>query len=162
MYTKVVLSLFLAGLAAAQPATLPKKKIALRCGTLIDTRTSRAVPNAVVLIEGDRVTAAGPGMAVPAGVETVDLSKRTCLPGLIDNHTHVLLQGDITAEEYDEQLLKQSIPYRAIAATAAARTALMHGFTTMRDLETEGAMYAYVDIKRPIDRGEIPCPRMFV
>src|SRR5258708_19415118 len=103
MYTKVVLSLFLAGLAAAQPATLPKKKIALRCGTLIDTRGSRAVPNAVVLIEGDRVTAAGSGVAVPAGVETVDLTKPTCLPRFIVNHPHPLLQGDTTPASYDYQ-----------------------------------------------------------
>jgi imidazolonepropionase-like amidohydrolase len=84
------------------------------------------------------------------------------LPGLIDNHTHILLQGDITAQDYDDQLLKESIPYRTIRATAAVRTALMNGFTTMRDLETEGAMYADVDVKTAINRGVIPGPRMFV
>src|SRR4029077_3381110 len=86
----------------------------------------------------------------------------TILPGLIDNHTHVLLQGDITAVDYDDQLLKESIPYRAIRATAAVRTSLMNGFTAIRDLETEGAMYADVDIKTAIARGVIPGPRMFV
>jgi imidazolonepropionase-like amidohydrolase len=86
----------------------------------------------------------------------------TVLPGLIDNHTHVLLQGDITAADYDEQLLKESIPYRAIRATAAARTALLNGFTTIRDLETEGAMYADVDLKTAIARSVVPGPRMFV
>jgi imidazolonepropionase-like amidohydrolase len=140
----------------------PAPKIALRCGTLIDTRGGRAVPNAIVLIDGDRIASAGAGIAVPAGYETIDLSGRTCLPGLTDNHTHVLLNGDITAEDYDEQLLKESIPFRAIRATAAARTALLHGFTTMRDLETEGAMYADVDLKRAIERGIVPGPRMFV
>jgi imidazolonepropionase-like amidohydrolase len=73
-----------------------------------------------------------------------------------------LLQGDITTAEYDEQVLKESIPYRAIRATVAARTALMNGFTVMRDLETEGAMYADVDVKTAINRGVIPGPRMFV
>jgi imidazolonepropionase-like amidohydrolase len=136
--------------------------VALRCGTLIDTHASRSIPNAVVVVEGDHIIAAGAGVAIPEGAQTVDLSKRTCLPGLIDNHTHVLLQGDITATDYDEQLLKESIPYRAIRATAAVRTALMNGFTTMRDLETEGAMYADVDIKTAIERGIIPGPRMFV
>jgi imidazolonepropionase-like amidohydrolase len=84
------------------------------------------------------------------------------LPGLIDAHTHVLLQGDITQADYDEQLLKESIPYRTIRATVAAKTALHNGFTAIRDLETEGAMYADVDLKRAINHGFIPGPRMFV
>ncbi|HEY2943288.1 MAG TPA: amidohydrolase family protein, partial [Vicinamibacteria bacterium] len=67
-----------------------------------------------------------------------------------------------TAADYDEQLLKESIPYRAIRATAAVRTALLNGFTALRDLETEGAMYADVDVKTAINRGVIPGPRMFV
>src|SRR5690348_3697003 len=84
------------------------------------------------------------------------------LPGFIDVHTHVLLQGDITSEEYDEQLLKESIPYRAILAARNAQIALSHGFTAMRDLETEGAMYADVDVKMAIANGEVPGPRMQV
>jgi imidazolonepropionase-like amidohydrolase len=81
---------------------------------------------------------------------------------MIDNHTQILLQGDITAADYDDQLLKESIPYRTIRAVAAVRTALMNGYTTMRDLETEGAMYADVDVKNAINRGVVPGPRMFV
>jgi imidazolonepropionase-like amidohydrolase len=73
-----------------------------------------------------------------------------------------LLQGDITTADYDEQLLKESIPYRTIRATAAARIALLNGFTAMRDLETEGAMYADVDVKTAINRRVVPGPRMFV
>lgn len=151
----------LAGVARAADPPAPKR-IALRCGRLIDGKAQSAVANAVVLVEGDRIRAVGPGVAVPAGVDVVDLGSSTCLPGLIDNHTHILLQGDITAAEYDDQLLKQSIPYRTIQATMAARTALMNGFTAMRDLETEGAMYADVDVKNAINRGIIPGPRLFV
>ncbi|MGA9362943.1 MAG: amidohydrolase family protein, partial [Bacteroidota bacterium] len=77
-------------------------------------------------------------------------------------HTHILLQGDVTAEDYDEQLLKESTPYRTIRAVVAVKTALENGFTTMRDMETEGAMYADVDVKRAINRGIIPGPRLFV
>jgi imidazolonepropionase-like amidohydrolase len=149
--------------AAAQAAeTQAPRQVALRCGRLIDGKAQAAIENAVVLVEGDRIKQVGPGVAVPAGAQVVDLDGFTCLPGLIDNHTHILLQGDITAAEYDEQLLKQSIPYRTILATMAARTALMNGFTTLRDVETEGAMYADVDVKTAINRGIIPGPRLFV
>jgi imidazolonepropionase-like amidohydrolase len=118
--------------------------------------------NQQILISAGRISAVGAHLDAPPGAAVVDLSHATVLPGLIDNHTHVLLQGDITPEDYDAQLLKESIPYRTIRATVAARTALMNGFTTIRDLETEGAMYADVDVKTAIARGVIPGPRMFV
>jgi len=80
----------------------------------------------------------------------------------MDTHTHILLQGDITAADYDEQLLKQSPEYRTILATVNARRALEYGFTSIRDLETEGAGYADADIKKAINNGIIPGPRMQV
>lgn len=132
---------------------------------MIDGASSQPITPAVILVEGDRILAVGADAesATRAGSATlVDLGDATLLPGLIDNHTHVLLQGDITTADYDVQLLKESIPYRTIRATVAARTALMNGFTTIRDLETEGAMYADVDLKTAIDRGIVPGPRMFV
>jgi imidazolonepropionase-like amidohydrolase len=149
-------------LGPAAPAAEPGRRIALRCGRLIDGRGGPPVTGAVILVAGDRIQAVGTDVTIPPGTEVIDLGRQTVLPGLIDNHTHVLLQGDITSAEYDEQLLKESIPYRAIRATVAARTALQNGFTTIRDLETEGAMYADVDLKRAIDRGIVPGPRMFV
>ena len=81
---------------------------------------------------------------------------------MIDTHTHVLLQGDITAADYDQQLLKESPEYRTILATVNARRALDYGFTSIRDLETEGAGYADADLKKAINNGVIPGPRMQV
>jgi imidazolonepropionase-like amidohydrolase len=154
----VLLNLVLTLLAAAQSP----HRVAIRAGKLIDGKRDKVVENALILIEGDKIVSVAPGGNAPSGVEVIDLSKSTVLPGLIDAHTHVLLQGDITAEEYDEQLLKQSIPYRAILAARNAHIALSHGFTSIRDLETEGAMYADVDVKTAIANGEVPGPRMQV
>ena len=137
-------------------------RVAIRAGKLIDGKSEKAVENIMIVIEGDKIASVTAGGSAPAGVEVIDLSKATVLPGFIDTHTHVLLQGDITAEEYDTQLLKQSIPYRAILAARNAHIALSHGFTSIRDLETEGAMYADVDVKTAIANGEVPGPRMQV
>jgi len=138
------------------------KKIAVRAGRLIDGKSDTPTANVLILVENDRIVSVSAGGAAPAGVEVLDLSKATVLPGFVDAHTHLLLNGDITSEDYDVQLLKQSIPYRAILSARNARIALEHGFTAMRDLETEGAMYADVDIKNAIANGEVPGPRMQV
>ena len=138
----------------------------IRAGHLIDGKTNTPRDDIAILVDGERIVAVGPSSEISTratgATRTINLGSATVLPGLIDNHTHVLLQGDITSADYDEQLLKESTPYRAIRATAAVRTALMNGFTTIRDLETEGAMYADVDVKTAINRGVIPGPRMFV
>ena len=142
------------------------KVTVVKAGRMIDVREGRVLTDRVILVEGERIAKIGDAASLlkeaPADAVVVDLSKATVLPGLIDCHTHVLLQGDITQADYDEQLLKESIPYRTIRATMAARTAVMNGFTAIRDLETEGAMYADVDVKKAIQRGIIPGPRMFV
>ena len=149
----------------AAPAKPPQRTVLLKAARLIDGRSDKPRQGQAVLVVGERIQEVGPAdeLARKAGqAQVIDLGDATLLPGLIDNHTHVLLQGDITAADYDEQLLKESTPYRAIRATVAARTALMNGFTTIRDLETEGAMYADVDVKLAIQRGVIPGPRMYV
>ena len=140
----------------------PGQITAIKCGVLIDGKSDKPLENAVILVEGNRIKEVGRGITIPAGAAIVDLSGATVLPGLIDSHTHVLLQGDITAEDYAAQILKESIPYRTLRASLACKTALMNGFTTIRDLETEGAMYADVDLKKAINNGIIDGPRMFV
>ena len=151
----VIFSLFLMlGTLAAQQSTI------LHCGSLLDVKSGQYRQNVYITINDGKISAVGTAAAM--GGKMIDLGKETCLPGLIDTHTHVLLQGDITAEDYDAQLLKYSQAYRAILGTVSARRALEYGFTTIRDLETEGAMYADVDIKKAINSGVIPGPRMQV
>jgi imidazolonepropionase-like amidohydrolase len=158
IYAALLIGLLVPNLAFAQA----QHRVAIRAGRLMDGKSDRPIENALIVIEGDKIVSVSAGGNAPAGVEVIDLSKATVLPGFIDTHTHVLLQGDITAEEYDAQLLKQSIPYRAILAARNAQIALSHGFTALRDLETEGAMYADVDVKTAIANGEVPGPRMQV
>jgi imidazolonepropionase-like amidohydrolase len=117
------------------------------------------------LIRGNRIVdvyTAGSRPA-PQGAEVIDLGGATVLPGLIDCHTHIFLQGEVPeAGGYDVQLLKFPLSYRVARAIVAARRALEQGFTTIRDVETEGAGYGDVGIKRAINEGYIPGPRMFV
>jgi imidazolonepropionase-like amidohydrolase len=164
---KVALVLALVAVQQQAPAAVPARddSILIHAGRLIDGRADAAKADQGILVAGERIAAVGPWSEISRGargVRVIDLSRSTVLPGLIDDHTHILLQGDVTSEEYDTQLLDQSIPYRTILATRNVRRALLEGITAMRDVETEGAMYADVDVKRAIDRGVIPGPRLFV
>jgi len=142
--------------------TIAQGTIAIKCGQLLDVRTGKLASNQIILIKGNIIQSVSSD-ALNVNADTIiDLSGYFVLPGLIDCHTHVLLQGDITSEDYDVQILKQSIPYRTIRAVRSCNIALMNGFTTIRDLGTEGAGFADVDLKKAIINGIIPGPRMFV
>src|SRR5215813_11057032 len=161
----MTLVLALTCLAAAQEHAQAKPEPAVhyvRCGALVQPESGKLQRNVLITIQGERITEVRENASAPSGAQAIDLSDHTCLPGLIDTHTHVLLQGDMTAADYDEQLFKQSVAYRAILATRSVRRALDYGFTTIRDLETEGAGYADVDLKKAINNGIIPGPRMKV
>src|SRR5260370_8421912 len=122
-------------------------RVAIRAGKLIDGKSEKLVENVLVVIEGDRIASVVAGGSAPAGVEVIDLSKATVMPGFIDTHTHVLLQGDITAEEYEAQLLKESTPYRATLAARNAQIPLSHGFTPIRHVATQRARYPHMHSK---------------
>lgn len=168
-FAAFVTSLCLVSLAVGQDQQkAPIKNVAevvtryVRCGSLVQPETGKVQRNVLITIQGERIQQVQENTQPPAESQVTDLSDHTCLPGLIDTHTHTLLQGDITAADYDEQLLKQSTAYRAILGTRSVRRALDYGFTTIRDLETEGAGYADVDLKKAINNGIIPGPRMKV
>jgi len=153
-----------ATLSAQTPRPGQPEAILIKAGRLIDGRSDAPQPSVGILVEGERIKTVGALAQVQGqskAARVVDLSQLVVLPGLIDTHTHLLLQGDPTAESYEQQLLQQSTAYRAILGARNARIALEHGFTALRDLETEGAMYADVDIKRAVTNAEIPGPRIF-
>src|SRR6202050_3982071 len=155
---------FTHGVVAENSAQTPRTLV-LRAHMLIDGTSNDVRHDAEVVIVDNRITAvyAAGTRPAPAGAQVIDLGSATLLPGLIDAHTHIFLQGEEPAAGgYDVQLLKYPASYRVARAIVAARRALEQGFTTIRDVETEGAGYGDVGIKRAINEGYIPGPRMFV
>ncbi|PYS95887.1 MAG: amidohydrolase [Acidobacteria bacterium] len=151
--------------ATAAPATTPAAPpIAIRAARLLDGTDSPERRDVMVVVQGDTILSveAARGGTAPAGATLLDLGEATLLPGLIDAHTHVLLQGDATERDYTDQILKESVPHRTVRAVAAARIALLNGFTTLRDLGTEGAGYSDVALRDGILEGYVPGPRLYV
>jgi imidazolonepropionase-like amidohydrolase len=116
-----------------------------------------------VLVSGDKIAAVGPAdkMNIPAGAERISLPGATLIPGLMDLHSHVLLHP-YNETSWDDQVLKESVEYRTLLASRHAAATLQAGFTTLRDLGTEGALYADVAIKKAINDGVIAGPRLFI
>ena len=139
--------------------------LVIRAQRLIDGTADKPRSNMEVVIRGNRIVEVRPmnSQALPAAAQVIDLGAATLLPGLIDTHTHIFLQGeDPAAGGYDVQLLKFPASYRVARAVVSARRALEQGFTSIRDMETEGAGYGDVGIKQAINEGLIPGPRMWV
>jgi imidazolonepropionase-like amidohydrolase len=116
-----------------------------------------------VLVRGDRIEDAGPVKQIqaPANTRVIELPGMTLLPGLIEAHSHLLLHPYNEAT-WEDQVLKESFTVRVVRATNHARSTLLAGFTTIRDLGTEGAGYADVGLKQAIEQGLTPGPRMLV
>jgi len=133
---------------------------AIKCGRLINPADGSITQNAIIIVRGDRVEQVGAGLKIPDGAKVIDLSNLTVLPGLIDAHTHILLQPE--DERGAPPVITKSQAFRTVQAVAAAKRDLEAGFTTMRDLDSEGAGFADAAIRDGINRGIIPGPRLFV
>jgi imidazolonepropionase-like amidohydrolase len=139
--------------AQAQPSP---KSIILRAARLLDIENGRILKPGEILVEGEKIVAAGTSVNHPSGVEIIDLGDQTLMPGLIDAHIHLFLHPG--AE--DLQTVQESVPQRTIMATLAARDDLMAGFTAERDMGTEGAGSADTAVRNAINEGLIPGPRL--
>ena len=148
----------LALLATAAPAA-PDHSVLLRPARVFDGEAMH--PGWRVLVTGDRIVAAGPAVSAPTGAETIDLPDATLLPGLIDAHVHLFLHP-YNETSWNDQVLKEPLALRTARAVAAARATLMAGFTTVRDLGTEGAGDADQGLKLAIERGVVPGPRLLI
>jgi imidazolonepropionase-like amidohydrolase len=147
-----------AGVGQAPAAGAPD--VLVRCGALLDPASGRLLDAQLVAVRGERIVSVGADAATPAGRVVVDLSRHTCLPGLIDSHTHALLQPE--DERGAPPVVVKSQAYRTIQGVAAARKELEAGFTTLRDVDSEGAGFADVALRDAIQRGIVPGPRLFV
>jgi imidazolonepropionase-like amidohydrolase len=157
MRTLMLLALLAATAAArAEPAT--ETPILLRPARVFDGTTMHAGWR--VLVKGDRIVAAGSDITA-TGAREIDLSDTTLVPGLIEGHSHLFLHP-YNETSWDDQVLHESLALRTARAVTAARATLMAGFTTARDLGTEGAGFADVGLKEAIDQGIVPGPRMLV
>jgi len=138
-----------------------QQAILLRPARVFDGVDPAPHPGWQVLVEGDKIAAVGPNLTVPAGTRIIDLPGETLMPGMIEGHSHLFLHP-YNETSWDDQVLHEPLALRTARAVAQARTTLMAGFTTERDLGTEGAGYADVGLKQAIDQGIVPGPRLLV
>jgi len=154
--------LSLSALAADEPV-VPATTYLLKADRVFDARSEAVHTGWAILVQGDKIAAVGPADQIhaPADAREIDLPGTTLLPGLIDAHSHIFLHP-YNETLWNDQVLKEPLAYRTIEAVNHVRDTLMSGFTALRDLGTEGAGYADVDVQKAIDDGLIPGPHLFV
>ncbi|WP_313535081.1 amidohydrolase family protein [Sphingomonas sp.] len=155
----VLAALALGGAAGAQQAEAPA--FLLKPMAVFDAADDQAHPGWQVLVRGERIVAVGPDLAVPSGATVIALDGDTLMPGMIEGHAHLFLHPYNEAS-WDDQVLHEPLALRTARAVAQARATLHAGFTSLRDLGTEGAGYADVGLKAAIDQGIVEGPRLQV
>jgi imidazolonepropionase-like amidohydrolase len=139
----------------------PETVFVLKPAHVFDGESAQLHDNWVVVVRGEKIEAVGPAGAIPAGAKVIDLPGLTLMPGLIEAHSHILLHP-YTETVWNDQVARESLSLRVARATNHLRNTLQAGFTTIRDLGTEGAGYADVGLKQAVEQGIIPGPRMIV
>jgi len=152
----------MAGVVIAQQPQLPAATLpitAIKAGKLLDPETGTAAADQVIIIEGEKIKAVGPGLAIPAGARLIDLSKLTVMPGLVDAHTHMAMTYKEQPENnyYYLTYITDSSPLRAIQAASNAMQLLNSGFTVVRDVGNN-AMYVDTALRQAIEQGWLPGP----
>jgi imidazolonepropionase-like amidohydrolase len=147
--------------AQTQRSSPPETVFVLKPAHIFDGESAQLHDNWVVIVRGEKIEAVGPAGAVPAGAKVIDLPGLTLMPGLIEAHSHILLHP-YTETVWNDQVARESVSLRVARATNHLRNTLQAGFTTIRDLGTEGAGYADVGLKQAVEQGIIPGPRMIV
>jgi imidazolonepropionase-like amidohydrolase len=137
------------------------RTIAIRCGRLLDLKTPKVIKGAVILVSDDRISEVGNTIAIPRDAQVIDLTSATVLPGLIDTHTHLMMNSP-GFDDYASVLLRESYADRALQGAFHARLTLLAGFTTVRDLGSEGSGYSDVALRNAINKGIAIGPRMLV
>jgi imidazolonepropionase-like amidohydrolase len=160
---KLILSavILITGGVSALRAAEPPRSILLKPARVFDGVDGKIHAGWYVLVEGDRIAAVGPNLTASSNAEIIELPNETLMPGMIEGHTHLFLHP-YNETTWDDQVLHEHLALRTARAVVHAKATLLAGFTSARDLGTEGAGYADVGLKMAINQGIIPGPRMSV